>query len=94
MPRPRTDVFHAMFSVSLHRSGRPLSPETPVAAGPLQCGQFSACAVVSDITMAKASRKSLMIVILPDIIVAVVQSFKTQSASLHAGFIFVPPLVW
>jgi hypothetical protein len=31
-----------MFSVSLHVEGRPVSVDTPVAAGPRHCGQSSA----------------------------------------------------
>ena len=42
MPRPRIGAFHAMFSVSLHRSGSRASGDTPDADGPRQCGQFSA----------------------------------------------------
>jgi len=42
MPRPRTDAFHAILSVSLHREGSFGSPDTPEKEGPRQCGQFSA----------------------------------------------------
>src|SRR6185503_12826824 len=39
MPSPRSGDFHATFSVSLQRSGSPVSDDVPVAAGPLHCGQ-------------------------------------------------------
>jgi len=43
-PRSGSFTFQAMFSVSLHASGRSDSPETPIFSGPRQLGQFSATA--------------------------------------------------
>src|SRR6188508_2994656 len=55
MPRPRTADFHATFSVSLQRSGNPVSVDTPVVDGPRQCGQFSARMPVAERTISTAS---------------------------------------
>ena len=40
MPRPGSFTFQAMFSDGLHRTGNPVSRETPLASGPRHWGQF------------------------------------------------------
>src|SRR5688572_18518684 len=40
-PRPEIGVFHLMFLVGLHSSGRFFSSETPWPRGPRHCGQLS-----------------------------------------------------
>src|SRR5688572_26453779 len=59
MPIPRIEAFHAMFSVSLQRTGRLASGETPVDAGPRQFGQFSADSGTMDPTTSTANRLNL-----------------------------------
>jgi hypothetical protein len=41
-PTPASGVFHATFSVALHRTGSFWPPATPVAPGPRQWGQSAA----------------------------------------------------
>src|SRR4051794_13161188 len=47
-PRPATGVFHAMFLVSFHSSGRLRSEEWPCPSGPRNAGQSCAATDEAD----------------------------------------------
>src|SRR5262245_43097771 len=45
-PRPGSAVFHITFFVSLHSTGRFVSPETPCESGPRHCAQLDELAAL------------------------------------------------